>query len=270
MAKATDGQAEGPAEGARRATAKRANVKRSPARAPVKGTAKSPRAALKDGVWAAKGVAIARGNFAEDELAVGKFLTAIMDDLAPQGALQEAQAFNIAMLQWRLFRLARLESEALSGVGRPHRGRLVNEAAERVRRSYAIETADWLVGVLSDDEVDFERVLVLLMGELDVSAEDAGRLFADESEPDQRAFERVTRALLAERFPDNADGALWAIGIAARSEQGESDAIAAREEQAREAVREDLDSVARVHQRINRELQRALRDYELMRSAETG
>jgi hypothetical protein len=98
-------------------------------------------------MWAMKPLAIARENFAEDEGAVERLLASIVDSLAPRDALEAVQASNIAMLYLRLFRLQRFEAEALSGVGRPRKGPLVSHAVELFEDSYAIEVADWLIGV---------------------------------------------------------------------------------------------------------------------------
>jgi hypothetical protein len=134
-------------------------------------------------------------------------------------------------------------------------------------------------GNFAENEAAVDSLLVSVVDSLaprDVLQEGQARniatlylhILSEAPERDQQGLKRIATAMLAEKFPDEADAVLWAIGIATEQEHALDDPIATREQEARRALRDDLDSAARVHSRINRELHRALDDLSRMRSGE--
>jgi hypothetical protein len=78
------------------------------------GKAQSRRNALRHGL-AARTLVTLPG---EDEAEFAAFAADMMQDLAPDGAVEEALARRIATLAWRLERVARIEAQLVTGEGR--------------------------------------------------------------------------------------------------------------------------------------------------------
>lgn len=89
--------------------ANRRNSQRSTGPRTEAGKARSRRNALRHGL-AARTLIVAPG---EDEADFAAFAADLRQDLAPDGAVEEALAQRIILCAWRLERIARIEAETL-------------------------------------------------------------------------------------------------------------------------------------------------------------
>ena len=96
-----------------RAAASRANGSRSRGPRTVAGKARSSRNALKHGLRAHKHVLL----HDEDPAELAALETALVEDVAPEGALQGTLALRLASAAWRMTRADRLEADILDERG---------------------------------------------------------------------------------------------------------------------------------------------------------
>jgi hypothetical protein len=251
----------GPGVSDRKARANAENARHSTGPRTGPGKQKSSMNALKHGGFAKVPVAIPRGPFAEDTVELDEFIAGITDSLDPRDAVEREQARRIAMCCVRSRRLNGFEAEAL-GRRQP---RDVDDSSEGepLERQLARARAfrDWFVTKL-DNGVDFEYELQRLQ----IVHEFYEGVDCFEPEPEANlalsASERIEWFI--EHCPDRAELVQLIVDDVDEIDNKIRTRDAARSAGARAALA-DTDKVSVTSQRNSRELDQALRQYELLR-----
>jgi hypothetical protein len=248
----------------RKARANAENARRSTGPRTAAGKRKSSMNALKYGGFATMSVAIRRGAFVEDPDELGEYLEGIVDALAPRDALEREEAQRIAQCYLRSRRLVRYEAEILSPADPsdplPRSSADPVPLEERLANAHAF--GRWLVEGI-DDGLNFDDILRAI-------SRNAGLLrhlgLECEDEPEgYGAWDAQARVEwhIEHVLGGHAEARSWltdlVIGLA--DDIHERDAAVCS---AARASMADTDRVSVTSQRNARELERALRQYQIL------
>ncbi len=255
---------------AARVAANRRNAQKSTGPKSPEGKRRSSENATTHGAFAERGFPVRSGLFAEDPEEVDAYQSGIVQALDPRDDLEEAQAQLVALRYLQVRRLARFEAESLASAGTvagdEHRSVLDDQATA----AHGLETARMMLHVVSSTTPEHDPDYGALAEFVKVRRRlwwETRDLWKDHPLDSPEDWEWAFNTLLAHVWgTDLCAAADWAHRevLEWQCELGRLDGSALA--RGTERVLEILDRVTTYDARIQRSLERALRDYRYLRA----
>lgn len=250
----------------RKARANAENAKRSTGPRTAEGKATSRMNAFRSGLWAILPDPIVHGDLAEDPAEVQAFITATAQAFEPRDIAEEMQATRIATCYLKMRRASAMEGHLLSGPLMNHDGRPVDMTRPLLERDIDAleEFIEWQMGNRAVEEVDFVGVYFMLCTHLQLG--DGGPVLEPVSPASGPSGPSWAQDAVQRILDTELDGyaLVWAYGQVQDLREAMERVTALRADHARQRLH-DYEGVTRIDQRIGREFQRALADYQKLR-----
>jgi hypothetical protein len=247
----------------RKATANAQNAKRSTGPRTAAGKATTRTNALRSGLWAMLPEPIGQGDLAEDPLAIELFISETALAFRPRDNVEEMQATRIATCYLKMRRANSMEARVLSGPLMTDEGKSVDATRPFVERDRGglEQLVEWQTGVRAVVDVNFAAIYIMLRTHLAVC--DGVRVSVPESDPSAPADSSWAQAEV-QRIIDTHIGEtilVWAFEQLHNLSNCMDRIAALRADHTRQRL-SDYEGVTRIDQRIGRELQRAIAEYQ--------
>ena len=247
----------------RKATANAQNAKRSTGPRTAAGKATTRTNALRSGLWAMLPEPIVQGDLAEDPLAIELFMSETALAFRPRDNVEEMQATRIATCYLKMRRANSMEARVLSGPLMTDEGKSVDATRPFVERDRGAleQLVEWQTGVRAVVDVNFAAIYIMLRTHLAVC--DGVRVSVPESDPSAPADSSWAQAEVQRIIDTHLGGTIlvWAFEQLQNLSNCMDRIAALRADHTRQLL-SDYEGVTRIDQRIGRELQRAIAEYQ--------